>query len=65
MFYKIQGNFLQLKKDRVQVMSNWFQKYGKYFGYYYGRQPIVVCSDLDTIRQILVKVKTATIPRAN
>ncbi|XP_022669248.1 cytochrome P450 3A24-like isoform X1 [Varroa destructor] len=51
----IYGNLLQLKKDRVRVMSQWIKQYGKHFGYYNGAQPVVVCSDLDTLRHILIK----------
>lgn len=54
--FTIKGNLLQLKKDRVRVMSQWIKQYGKHFGYYNGAQPVVVCSDLDTLRHILIKV---------
>lgn len=61
--YLCLGNFHQLKKDRLRVMSSWIKEYGKYFGYYYGKQPIIVCSDLDTIRHVLIKESTCFIDR--
>lgn len=50
------GNYLQLKKDRVHLFSEWIAKYGDHFGMYNGAEPVIVCSDLDTIKEILVKV---------
>ncbi|XP_054926571.2 cytochrome P450 3A12-like isoform X2 [Dermacentor andersoni] len=49
------GNFLQLKEDRVQVMERWIAEYGKVFGYYSGEMPYIVVSDLDVVKECLVK----------
>lgn len=51
------GNYLQLKKDRVLLFSEWIAKYGDHFGMYNGAEPVIVCSDLDTIKEVLVKVR--------
>ncbi|OQR77565.1 cytochrome P450 3A11-like [Tropilaelaps mercedesae] len=57
------GNILQLKKDRVNVMTRWIKQYGKHFGYYIGGQAVIVCSDIDTLRQVLIKESTNFIDR--
>ncbi|XP_049519118.1 cytochrome P450 3A4 [Dermacentor silvarum] len=49
------GNWKQLKEDRLKVMDDWIQEYGKVFGFYEGELPKVVISDLDMIKECFVK----------
>ncbi|XP_075533652.1 cytochrome P450 3A8-like isoform X2 [Dermacentor variabilis] len=39
------GNWMQLKQDRLRVMDNWIQKYGKVFGFYEGEVPKRNCGE--------------------
>ncbi|CAN7989732.1 unnamed protein product [Ixodes pacificus] len=36
------GNWMQLKKNRLEVMESWIKTYGKVFGYYAGEVPYMV-----------------------
>nr|AFJ11398.1 thromboxane A synthase [Penaeus monodon] len=38
-----------------EVIGKWVKKYGKVFGYYIGWKPTLVVSDLDMIKDILIK----------
>lgn len=49
------GNWDQLRVDRLQVMERWIQEYGKVFGLYMAEIPYLVVSDVDLIKQCLVK----------
>ncbi|CAN8019058.1 unnamed protein product [Ixodes persulcatus] len=49
------GNWMQLKKNRLEVMESWIKTYGKVFGYYVGEVPYMVVTDLNIIKQCLVK----------
>lgn len=49
------GNWNQLKKDRLQVMQQWIDRYGKVFGFFMAEKPCMVVTDLDLVRQIFVK----------
>ncbi|KAL3260113.1 hypothetical protein MRX96_016580 [Rhipicephalus microplus] len=51
----IMGNYAQLDKDRIKVMDNWVQQYGKVFGFYMAEIPYVAISDLDMIKECFVK----------
>ncbi|KAM7303975.1 putative cytochrome P450 [Ixodes scapularis] len=49
------GNWVQLKKDPLEVMEHWIEKHGKMFGYYVGEIPYVAITDLEMIKQCFVK----------
>lgn len=49
------GNWMQLKKNRLEVMNQWIKTYGKVFGMFMADQPYMVITDVDIIRHILVK----------
>ncbi|EEC16824.1 cytochrome P450, putative, partial [Ixodes scapularis] len=49
------GNWQQLRKDRINVMEDWIQKYGKTFGYFKGAVPFFIISDVEMIKQCVVK----------
>uniref|UniRef100_V5HG78 Putative cytochrome n=1 Tax=Ixodes ricinus TaxID=34613 RepID=V5HG78_IXORI len=58
------GNWNQLKKDRLQVMQQWIDRYGKVFGFFMAEKPCMVVTDLDLVRQIFVKEAHTFIDRA-
>ncbi|XP_042878442.1 cytochrome P450 3A29-like [Penaeus japonicus] len=39
----------------TDVISKWVKTYGKVFGYYVGWKPMIVVSDLDMVKDILIK----------
>lgn len=49
------GNWLQLKRNRIEVMEEWIHKYGKVFGIYKAEKPMMVISDVDMIKECFVK----------
>lgn len=49
------GNWKQLKKDRILVMQQWIQRYGKVFGIYLGDKPFMVITDVDIIKECFIK----------
>uniref|UniRef100_V5H6M2 Putative cytochrome p450 6a2 cypvia2-like protein n=1 Tax=Ixodes ricinus TaxID=34613 RepID=V5H6M2_IXORI len=49
------GNWNQLKKNRIQVMQQWIDQYGKVFGFFMAEKPCMVVTDLNLVRQIFVK----------
>ncbi|KAM7306970.1 cytochrome P450 3A4-like [Ixodes scapularis] len=49
------GNWKQLKRDRLQVLDQWVQKYGKVFGFFMAEHPYMVVADLDLIHRCFVK----------
>ncbi|KAM7303985.1 cytochrome P450 3A5 [Ixodes scapularis] len=51
----LNGNWAQLKEDRIEVMERWIKEYGKVFGYYIGEIPYMVVSDAEMIKQCFVK----------
>ncbi|XP_029832847.2 cytochrome P450 3A4 [Ixodes scapularis] len=58
------GNWKQLKRDRLQVMQQWIDRYGKVFGFFMAEKPCLVVTDLDLVRQIFVKEAHTFIDRA-
>ncbi|KAH9360022.1 hypothetical protein HPB48_009581 [Haemaphysalis longicornis] len=57
------GNWLELKKDRIKVMEEWAQRYGRVYGYYEGEVPKVVIGDMDVIKECFIKQSHAFIDR--
>lgn len=51
----LDGNYSQLKEDRIEVMERWIKQYGKVFGYYVGEVPYMVLTDVEMIKQCFVK----------
>ncbi|XP_075559930.1 cytochrome P450 3A9-like [Dermacentor variabilis] len=49
------GNWKQLKKDRIRVMDQWIQHYGKVFGIYLGDKPFMVLTDVELIKECFIK----------
>ncbi|XP_038619484.1 cytochrome P450 3A5-like [Tachyglossus aculeatus] len=49
------GNILQYSQDLMEFDKRCFQKYGKIWGLYEGRQVIIAVLDLDIIKRVLVK----------
>ncbi|XP_049519099.1 cytochrome P450 3A4 [Dermacentor silvarum] len=49
------GNYMELKKDRIKVMEQWAQKYGKVYGFYEGEVAKVVIGDVNIAKEIFVK----------
>ncbi|XP_070568647.1 cytochrome P450 3A9-like [Ptychodera flava] len=49
------GSFLSLMKDFPQRLLDYNQEYGRVYGFYSGRRPILVVSDVDMLKQIMVK----------
>ncbi|XP_072140186.1 cytochrome P450 3A40-like [Dermacentor andersoni] len=49
------GNWKQLKKDRIRVMDQWIQHYGKVFGIYLGDKPFMVITDVELIKECFSK----------
>ncbi|XP_070380735.1 cytochrome P450 3A29-like [Dermacentor albipictus] len=49
------GNWKQLKKDRIRVMDQWIQHYGKVFGIYLGDKPFMVVTDVELIKECFIK----------
>ncbi len=37
------------------AIIEWKQKYGRVFGYYFGFKPILVVTDLELLKQVMVK----------
>lgn len=48
-------NYREGRVDPIQVKDQWLKKYGKIVGYFNGLIPNVLISDLDLLRQILIK----------
>ncbi|XP_025105956.1 cytochrome P450 3A29-like [Pomacea canaliculata] len=44
-----------IKKTMLKAVDDWKTQYGRVFGLYFGRSPILVVSDLDILREVLVK----------
>ncbi|XP_049273331.1 cytochrome P450 3A6-like [Rhipicephalus sanguineus] len=53
------GNWKQLKKDRIRVMEQWIQCYGKVFGIYLGDKPFMVITDVELVKECFVKTTKA------
>ncbi|EEC05099.1 cytochrome P450, putative [Ixodes scapularis] len=51
----LDGNYAQLKENRIEVMERWIKEYGKVFGYYVGDIPYIVLTDVEMIKQCFVK----------
>ncbi|CAN8019280.1 unnamed protein product, partial [Ixodes persulcatus] len=51
----LDGNYAQLKKNRIEVVERWIKEYGKVFGYYVGDIPYIVLTDVEMIKQCFVK----------
>lgn len=49
------GNYTELKKDRIKVMEQWAQKYGKIYGFYEGEVAKVVIGDINIAKECFVK----------
>ncbi|KAL1436264.1 hypothetical protein MTO96_049845 [Rhipicephalus appendiculatus] len=49
------GHWRDLRRDTLKVMDEWIQKYGPLVGIYCGEVPCVFLSDLDAIKDCLVK----------
>ncbi|KAK8782599.1 hypothetical protein V5799_016060 [Amblyomma americanum] len=49
------GNWKQLKKNRLRVMTEWIKQYGKVFGIYLADQPFMVITDTELIRECFIK----------
>ncbi|XP_070380736.1 cytochrome P450 3A6-like [Dermacentor albipictus] len=49
------GNWKQLKKDRIRVMDQWIQHYGKVLGIYLGDKPFMVITDVELIKECFIK----------
>ncbi|XP_025114691.1 uncharacterized protein LOC112576449 [Pomacea canaliculata] len=50
------GNQRELNREGNQTcFRKWTQRYGRTFGIYSGRQPLLVTSDLDILKEVLVK----------
>ncbi|KAL1436260.1 hypothetical protein MTO96_049841 [Rhipicephalus appendiculatus] len=49
------GNYMELKKDRIKVMEQWAQKYGKIYGFYEGEVAKVVIGDINIAKECFVK----------
>ncbi len=50
------GNLWQiLSQGRFKLYREWTQRYGKVFGYYEGGQPLLVVSDPDITKEVLIK----------
>ncbi|XP_077977326.1 cytochrome P450 3A29-like [Glandiceps talaboti] len=51
------GNMFQVfqPKGMHEVINDWKEQYGNLYGMYFGREPFLVVSDLDLLRDILVK----------
>ncbi|KAG8188120.1 hypothetical protein JTE90_029048 [Oedothorax gibbosus] len=49
------GNLLEIvTKNPLVCHKEWFKKYGKVVGYYFGMQPVVLVSDVELIKKIQV-----------
>ncbi|XP_075559670.1 cytochrome P450 3A24-like [Dermacentor variabilis] len=53
--YLLWGNWKQVKNDRVRVLDQWIQHYGKVFGIYLGDKPFMVVTDVELIKECFVK----------
>ncbi|XP_025113194.1 cytochrome P450 3A24-like [Pomacea canaliculata] len=50
------GNYYQMVTEGAeQFVQKWSKKYGRTFGMYSGRVPLLVTTDLDILKQVLVK----------
>ncbi|XP_037512507.1 cytochrome P450 3A29 [Rhipicephalus sanguineus] len=49
------GNYMELKKDRIKVMEQWAQQYGKVYGFYEGEVAKVVIGDINIAKECFVK----------
>ena len=50
------GNVFQLfQKDRHLIMSKWSAKYGPFFGYYLGADPVLVINTPEAVEAVCVK----------
>ncbi|XP_042148791.1 cytochrome P450 3A12-like [Ixodes scapularis] len=54
----IWGKWMQLKKDRLEVMERWSRTYGKVFGFYKAGVHYLVLTDLDMTKQCFIKEAT-------
>lgn len=46
---------MELKKDRIRVMEQWAEKYGKVYGFYEGEVAKVVIGDINIAKECFVK----------
>src|SRR5436309_2034764 len=51
----ITGNLHHLIPDPLTTIDKWFKQYGRTFGYFEGGKPVLISSDLDLIKQVLIK----------
>ncbi|EEC00505.1 cytochrome P450, putative, partial [Ixodes scapularis] len=51
----LDGNWAQLKEDRIEVMERWIMEYGKVFGCYVGGVPHMILTDVEMIKQCFVR----------
>ncbi|XP_077511624.1 cytochrome P450 3A24-like isoform X1 [Amblyomma americanum] len=49
------GNWKDFRRDPLEVISEWIQKYGNFFGFYIGELPYIVLSDLEMIKHCFVR----------
>ncbi|XP_045848583.1 cytochrome P450 3A12-like isoform X2 [Meles meles] len=49
------GNILDYREGFWNVDKKCFKKYGRFWGFYDGRQPVLAITDLDMIKTVLVK----------
>ncbi|RWS21725.1 Cytochrome P450 3A24-like protein, partial [Leptotrombidium deliense] len=52
----IYGNLLDFKKEiNVKLVDRWLKEYGPVFGYYTGGRPVVITTDPELLKQVLIK----------
>lgn len=50
------GNVLEIyKKGPITCVHQWIEKYGKVFGYYLGKTPVICITEPDLLKQIQIK----------
>ncbi|XP_064598733.1 cytochrome P450 3A9-like [Liolophura sinensis] len=52
----LMGNLREIvKKGFVEMEGEWVKKYGRVYGIFEGRNPILIVGDLDMLKDIMVK----------
>ncbi|XP_067139855.1 cytochrome P450 3A28-like [Centruroides vittatus] len=49
------GNLKEFNLDRMKCTKEWFEKYGKIFGFFLGAKPYIMCSDIEFLKIMQIK----------
>ena len=52
-----------MKKNYIEAMRQWGQRFGDIYGLYFGRGPVVVIADANVFEQVMVKQQSISYNR--